>query len=172
MPALSRAGVLKFVGSGMTVFRASSATAPGHVVEARALVKTRLPEPTLGRARDTLLRELHARGAAKTPDRLLRVDPPTGGFPLFPHLTVEENLVEAPVSVLKRPRTEAVEQARRLLDRVGLADKAGAYPAVCPADSSSAWPSRGSSPWSRSCSSSTNRPPLPTPSWSVKSSTS
>ncbi|MFE7167540.1 amino acid ABC transporter ATP-binding protein [Streptomyces sp. NPDC057616] len=49
-------------------------------------------------------------------------------FHLFPHLTVEENIVEAPVSVLKRPRKEAVEQARRLLARVGLADKAGAYP--------------------------------------------
>ncbi|MFE7167539.1 FAD/NAD(P)-binding protein [Streptomyces sp. NPDC057616] len=84
MPALSRAGVLKFVGAGMTVraeegvFRASSATVPGHVVEARALVEARLPEPTLGRARDTLLRELHAQGAAETPDGLLRVDPADG----------------------------------------------------------------------------------------------
>ncbi|MEU1054737.1 amino acid ABC transporter ATP-binding protein [Streptomyces sp. NPDC005876] len=49
-------------------------------------------------------------------------------FNLFPHLTVQENLVEAPVSALRRPRKEAEETARRLLDRVGLADKAGAYP--------------------------------------------
>jgi polar amino acid transport system ATP-binding protein len=49
-------------------------------------------------------------------------------FHLFPHLTVLQNLVEAPVSVLKRPRAEAVADARRLLDRVGLADKADAYP--------------------------------------------
>ncbi|MFJ3213411.1 amino acid ABC transporter ATP-binding protein [Streptomyces flaveolus] len=49
-------------------------------------------------------------------------------FHLFPHLTVLENITEAPVSALKRPRREAAEAARRLLDRVGLADKADAYP--------------------------------------------
>ncbi|MER7568139.1 amino acid ABC transporter ATP-binding protein [Streptomyces sp. NPDC048523] len=49
-------------------------------------------------------------------------------FHLFPHLTVLDNVVEAPVSALKRPRKEAVEAARRLLDRVGLADKADTYP--------------------------------------------
>ncbi|WTX76482.1 amino acid ABC transporter ATP-binding protein [Streptomyces sp. NBC_00647] len=49
-------------------------------------------------------------------------------FNLFPHLTVVENIVEAPVSALKRPRKDAAENARALLDRVGLADKADAYP--------------------------------------------
>ncbi|MGW3818139.1 amino acid ABC transporter ATP-binding protein [Streptomyces sp. NPDC005046] len=49
-------------------------------------------------------------------------------FNLFPHLTVVENIVEAPVSALKRPRKAAAETARALLDRVGLADKADAYP--------------------------------------------
>ncbi|WP_369257241.1 amino acid ABC transporter ATP-binding protein [Streptomyces sp. R35] len=49
-------------------------------------------------------------------------------FNLFPHLTVLDNIVEAPVSALKRPRKDVVETARRLLDRVGLADKADAYP--------------------------------------------
>jgi polar amino acid transport system ATP-binding protein len=49
-------------------------------------------------------------------------------FHLFPHLTVLENLVEAPVSALRRPRGEAEVTARRLLERVGLADRAGAYP--------------------------------------------
>ncbi|MEU6485492.1 amino acid ABC transporter ATP-binding protein [Streptomyces sp. NPDC046887] len=49
-------------------------------------------------------------------------------FNLFPHLTVLENLVEAPVSALRRPRADARATARRLLERVGLADKAGAYP--------------------------------------------
>ncbi|MFF8427640.1 FAD/NAD(P)-binding protein [Streptomyces sp. NPDC016566] len=82
--ALSRAGILRFVGADMTVtaedgvFRASSPTVPGHSVEARALVEARLPEPTVGRARDTLLRELHAEGAAETPGGLLRVDPADG----------------------------------------------------------------------------------------------
>ncbi|MFI8534322.1 FAD/NAD(P)-binding protein [Streptomyces aquilus] len=82
--ALSRAGVVKFVGADMSVsaeggvFRATSATVPGAFVEARALVEARLPEPTVGRARDTLLRELHADGTAETPDGLLRVDPADG----------------------------------------------------------------------------------------------
>ncbi|WEO98315.1 amino acid ABC transporter ATP-binding protein [Streptomyces sp. FXJ1.172] len=49
-------------------------------------------------------------------------------FNLFPHLTVLDNVVEAPVSALRRPRKEAVEQARRLLARVGLGDKADVYP--------------------------------------------
>ncbi|MEV3896003.1 MULTISPECIES: amino acid ABC transporter ATP-binding protein [Streptomyces] len=49
-------------------------------------------------------------------------------FNLFPHLTVLENIIEAPVSALRRPRKEAVAAAEKLLDRVGLADKAAAYP--------------------------------------------
>ncbi|BCM65891.1 MULTISPECIES: amino acid ABC transporter ATP-binding protein [Streptomyces] len=49
-------------------------------------------------------------------------------FHLFPHLTVLENVVEAPVSALKRPRKAVVERAHRLLERVGLGDKADAYP--------------------------------------------
>ncbi|WP_225822231.1 amino acid ABC transporter ATP-binding protein [Streptomyces naphthomycinicus] len=49
-------------------------------------------------------------------------------FNLFPHLTVLDNVVEAPVSALKRPRKAVVESAHRLLERVGLGDKADAYP--------------------------------------------
>ncbi|POX62564.1 adenylate cyclase [Streptomyces sp. Ru62] len=84
MLALSRAGLLRFVGAGMAVtaedgvFRATSPTVPGFSVEARALVEARLPAPTVRRARDSLLRELHADGAAETPDGLLRVDPGDG----------------------------------------------------------------------------------------------
>lgn len=49
-------------------------------------------------------------------------------FNLFPHLTVLENLVEAPVAALGRPKKEAVATAEKLLARVGLADRATAYP--------------------------------------------
>ncbi|MFE6688148.1 amino acid ABC transporter ATP-binding protein [Streptomyces sp. NPDC057743] len=49
-------------------------------------------------------------------------------FNLFPHLTVLENLVEAPIAVQRRPRKETEAAARRLLARVGLAEKADAYP--------------------------------------------
>ncbi|KVU35959.1 ectoine/hydroxyectoine ABC transporter ATP-binding protein EhuA [Burkholderia ubonensis] len=49
-------------------------------------------------------------------------------FNLFPHLTVLENLVEAPVAVGGATRDAAERTARALLARVGLADKADAYP--------------------------------------------
>ncbi|MBR8252526.1 amino acid ABC transporter permease/ATP-binding protein [Burkholderia ambifaria] len=49
-------------------------------------------------------------------------------FNLFPHLTVLENLVEAPVAVAGVTREAAERTARTLLARVGLADKADAYP--------------------------------------------
>ncbi|MGY0497759.1 amino acid ABC transporter ATP-binding protein [Nocardia sp. FBN12] len=49
-------------------------------------------------------------------------------FNLFPHLTGLENVVLAPVSSQRRPRGEVVAEAEQLLDRVGLADFADAYP--------------------------------------------
>ena len=50
-------------------------------------------------------------------------------FNLFAHLTVLANIIEGPVTVQKRPKTEAVAEAMALLQRVGLADKRDAYPA-------------------------------------------
>jgi len=50
-------------------------------------------------------------------------------FNLFPHLTALENLTEAPLGVAREKRAVAREQARELLDRVGLSDKEGSYPA-------------------------------------------
>ena len=49
-------------------------------------------------------------------------------FNLFPHMTVTGNLVEAPLRVKRESRGEVLDRARELLDRVGLADKAEAYP--------------------------------------------
>lgn len=49
-------------------------------------------------------------------------------FNLFPHLTVLENVTEAPIAVRGLRRAEAETLARELLARVGLADKASAYP--------------------------------------------
>ncbi|MEM6490734.1 MAG: amino acid ABC transporter ATP-binding protein [Pseudomonadota bacterium] len=49
-------------------------------------------------------------------------------FNLWTHLTVLENVIEAPLRVLRRPRGEAVEKAEALLARVGVADKRDAYP--------------------------------------------
>jgi len=49
-------------------------------------------------------------------------------FNLFPHLSVLDNITSGPVWVRKAATGPAREQARRLLDRVGLADKVDAYP--------------------------------------------
>ncbi len=49
-------------------------------------------------------------------------------FNLFPHMTVLENLIEAPVQVQKRNRDEVIEEAKVLLSKVGLLEKAHEYP--------------------------------------------
>ena len=49
-------------------------------------------------------------------------------FNLFPHRTVLENIIEAPVQVKKQPVAAAKTRAMELLESVGLAHKAGAYP--------------------------------------------
>ncbi len=49
-------------------------------------------------------------------------------FNLFPHMTALENLIEAPMRVRNESRAVAEPRARKLLDRVGLADKVSAYP--------------------------------------------
>ncbi len=47
---------------------------------------------------------------------------------LFPHKTVIQNVIEGPVVVQKRPRDEAIADGLKLLDTVGLAEKADQYP--------------------------------------------
>lgn len=49
-------------------------------------------------------------------------------FNLFPHMTVLENMIMAPMDVKKLSRAQAVERARHLLDKVGLLDKVDAWP--------------------------------------------
>lgn len=49
-------------------------------------------------------------------------------FNLYPHMTVLQNIIEAPVGVHKQPRAEAIAEAYELLATVGLSDKADAWP--------------------------------------------
>ena len=49
-------------------------------------------------------------------------------FNLFPHLTALQNITEAPIQVRGLPKEQAERRARELLDKVGLAQKADAYP--------------------------------------------
>jgi polar amino acid transport system ATP-binding protein len=74
-----------------------------------------------GSGKSTLLRTINH--LEKVDRGFVRVD-----GDLFGHLTVLENVVEAPLSAQRRDRAETVRHARELLDRVGLADKADEYP--------------------------------------------
>ena len=49
-------------------------------------------------------------------------------FNLFPHMTILKNMTLAPVKLLQKPQADAEAQAKALLERVGLADRANAYP--------------------------------------------
>ena len=50
-------------------------------------------------------------------------------FALWPHMTVLQNVTEAPLHVQRRPRAAVLAEAAALLAKVGLADKSGSYPA-------------------------------------------
>jgi polar amino acid transport system ATP-binding protein len=78
------------------------------------------------RERGDKLYELHPRAAAVQRRGIGMV---FQHFNLFPHRTALGNVVEAPIHVKKIGRADAERRARELLARVGLADKADAYPA-------------------------------------------
>jgi ABC-type histidine transport system ATPase subunit len=50
-------------------------------------------------------------------------------FNLWSHMTILENVIEAPIHVLKVPRSEATEKAKAYLKKVGISEKLNAYPA-------------------------------------------
>jgi polar amino acid transport system ATP-binding protein len=71
---------------------------------------------------------LHELRDAEIADRRSDIGMVFQQFNLFPHMTVLENLIEAPVLVRREKVRDATARARVLLRRVGLADKADAYP--------------------------------------------
>jgi len=70
---------------------------------------------------------------AKDPRQLARIRAKLAmvfqGFNLWSHMTILENIIEAPVHVLKVPRKEAIERAEQLLHKVGIFQRRDAYPA-------------------------------------------
>ena len=72
---------------------------------------------------------LHVRSDADIARQRSRIGMVFQRFNLFPHMTALENVVEAPVRVQKTPKRQAVADAQRLLEMVGLSDRASYYPA-------------------------------------------
>ncbi len=72
---------------------------------------------------------LHRLGEAEIARQRRRTGMVFQRFNLFPHLTALQNVTEGPVQVLRRTPAEAVRKAMAVLERVGLASKAHAYPA-------------------------------------------
>ena len=72
------------------------------------------------------LHELHPREVAKQRRKIGMV---FQRFNLFPHMTALENIMEAPVGVAKRQKSQVRQEAYRLLEQVGLTEWAGHYPA-------------------------------------------
>jgi len=91
-----------------------------------------LEEPTAGTIEvDQTI--IHAGENNKTrEEQILEIRKKTGmcfqAFNLFPHMTVLENVIEGPVTVLRQPKKEAVLYAEELLDWVGLTDKRDEHP--------------------------------------------
>lgn len=89
-------------------------------------------------------------------------------FNLFPHMSVLDNITLAPRVVHGVPRDQAEQNARDLLERVGLAGRAGSYPSSCPAGSSSGWRSPGRWPTRPGCCCWTRSPARWTRNWSAR----
>jgi polar amino acid transport system ATP-binding protein len=95
-----------------------------------------LEEPSAGHIRigeiDITADPLHSR-SSKHDERVRQLRLQAGmvfqDFNLFPHMTVLENCIEAPVRVRKLPRGQAIELAERFLGKVHMLDKRNEYPA-------------------------------------------
>lgn len=81
---------------------------------------------------ELLLKEHKGELVAKNPKQLEQMRAKIGfvfqSFNLWPHLTILQNIIEAPIQVQKRNKAEVVAEAEKLLAKVGLLDKKDAYP--------------------------------------------
>jgi ABC-type polar amino acid transport system ATPase subunit len=142
-PIIAAEGVSKRFGSNQVLTRVSLAVSEREVVcvvGPRGSGKTTLlrclallEEPSEGRVtmNGSVIAMPDAESAVRRAARSVRPD--IGmvfqHFNLWPHMSVLENVIEAPMRVKRAPKTEAIAMAEQLLAKVGLADKRDAYPA-------------------------------------------
>ena len=142
-PIIAAEGVSKRFGSNQVLTRVSLAVSEREVVcvvgpsgsGKTTLLRclALLEEPSEGRVtmNGNVIAMPDAESAVRRAARAVRPD--IGmvfqHFNLWPHMSVLENVIEAPMRVKQTPKAEAIAMAERLLDKVGLADKRDAYPA-------------------------------------------
>ena len=142
-PIIAAEGVSKRFGSNQVLTRVSLAVSEREVVcvvgpsgsGKTTLLRclALLEEPSEGRVtmNGSVIAMPDAESAVRRAARSVRPD--IGmvfqHFNLWPHMSVLENVIEAPMRVKRAPKTEAIAMAEQLLDKVGLADKRDAYPA-------------------------------------------
>ncbi len=111
------------------------ASGSGKSTLLRCIPLLEVPEGGEIRVAGELVRLRERRGAREPADRrqVNRIRGQLGfvfqSFNLWAHMTVLQNVIEAPLHVQGRPRAECVAEAEACLERVGLADKRNAYPA-------------------------------------------
>jgi polar amino acid transport system ATP-binding protein len=145
-PVLELADIHKSYGSMKVIKGVSLSVAPGEVVcligpsgsgkttLLRCVNFLEVPEQGSVVVDGELIGRYHRKGRTfPLPARELALQRASVGmvfqhFNLFPHMTALENVVEAPIGVRRSGRPEATAAARDLLGRVGLGDKAQAYP--------------------------------------------
>ena len=142
-PIIAAEGVSKRFGSNQVLTRVSLAVSEREVVcivgpsgsGKTTLLRclALLEEPSEGRVtmNGTTIASPEADATVRRAARSVR--PEIGmvfqHFNLWPHMSVLENVIEAPLRVKEMPKAEAVAVGERLLEKVGLADKRDAYPA-------------------------------------------
>ena len=136
-PAIRFDGVNKWFGKLHVLRDVTLSVATGEVVVVcgpsgsgkSTLIRTVNGLESVQRGDIVVLGETITRRGVDLPRLRTRVGMVFQSFNLFPHMTVLENIMLAPVKVRKLSRPDAEQTARALLERVGLRDKASAYPA-------------------------------------------
>jgi ABC-type polar amino acid transport system ATPase subunit len=136
-PAIQFSGVDKWFGKLHVLRDITLAVAGGEVVVVcgpsgsgkSTLIRTVNGLERIQRGDVVVLGDSITRRGVNLPALRTRVGMVFQSFNLFPHMTALENIMLAPMKVRRLARAEAEQQARALLERVGLRDKAANYPA-------------------------------------------